>query len=209
MTIRNEKSKKTREKIIKSALLLFIKQGFAATTTQNIAKRANISEGSIYTHFKNKKQIFEFILSNYHPWVCIPNAVQNSEGNDINEFIKDATKTLQKIWRQNPDQLKIHLIELLEFQGVHLSDLFSSVYQKMEKVLLEKSSQYKFLESYPMHRLHRALSGLFFSVMASQLMDQGFQDDMNGDSFDYFTDLYLQGLIVDLNKNGKNYEKDT
>jgi len=209
MVNRKEKSKNTRGKIIKSAMSLFITQGFAATTTQKIAEKAKISEGSIYTHFKNKKEIFEVILSTYHPWVRIPVAVKNSKGNDIDEFIHDATKSLRKIWKQNPDQLKIHLIELLEFQGTHLSELFSSVYQELDKVIVEKTAQYKYIKDLPVHLVHRALSGLFFSVMTSQLLDQGFENEMNGDSFDYFTDLYLQGLIVDLKENRRKNKKSS
>lgn len=47
-----EKSKK--EKILESALKLFEKQGYNSTGTRQIAKEAGVSDGLIFSHFKNK-----------------------------------------------------------------------------------------------------------------------------------------------------------
>lgn len=45
------------EKIQGAALALFIKKGIAGTTTKAIAKRAGVSEGSIYNYFKSKEDL--------------------------------------------------------------------------------------------------------------------------------------------------------
>jgi len=42
------------EKIQGAALALFIKKGIAGTTTKEIAKKAGVSEGSIYNYFESK-----------------------------------------------------------------------------------------------------------------------------------------------------------
>lgn len=42
------------EKIQSAALALFIKKGIAGTTTKEIARKAGVSEGSIYNHFESK-----------------------------------------------------------------------------------------------------------------------------------------------------------
>lgn len=44
-----------KEKILQSALQLFAEDGFAKTSTSKIAKHADVSEGLIFRHFKNKE----------------------------------------------------------------------------------------------------------------------------------------------------------
>jgi len=51
-----------QEKILKAALELFAREGFAATSTSKVAKHAGVSEGLIFRHFKNKNGLLEAIL---------------------------------------------------------------------------------------------------------------------------------------------------
>ena len=53
---------KTRATILKAALELFAKRGYSATTTAEIAKKARISKGLIFTHFPTKQDILLTIL---------------------------------------------------------------------------------------------------------------------------------------------------
>ena len=51
-----------KEKILNAALELFAKEGFSATSTSKIAKRAGVSEGLIFRHFENKEGLLQAIL---------------------------------------------------------------------------------------------------------------------------------------------------
>ncbi len=53
-----------KEKILKSALELFANEGVNATSTNSIAKKAGVSEGLIFKHFKNKKALLNAIMGN-------------------------------------------------------------------------------------------------------------------------------------------------
>jgi len=53
---------KTREAIISASLELFAKHGYSATTTEEIANKARISKGLIFTHFSTKQDILFAIL---------------------------------------------------------------------------------------------------------------------------------------------------
>ena len=50
-------SKKTKGKILQESLLLFNEQTFNQTTTANIAKSSDVLEGSLWYHFKSKKDL--------------------------------------------------------------------------------------------------------------------------------------------------------
>lgn len=51
-----------QEKILKSALQLFAKEGFHVTSTSKLAKHAGVSEGLIFRHFGNKEGLLEAVL---------------------------------------------------------------------------------------------------------------------------------------------------
>ncbi|MGH1437254.1 MAG: TetR/AcrR family transcriptional regulator [Lewinella sp.] len=51
-----------KERIMEAALELFAKQGFAATSTNAIAKKAGVSEGLLFKHFGNKQGLLEALL---------------------------------------------------------------------------------------------------------------------------------------------------
>ena len=52
----------SRSAIISAALELFAKKGFSATTTEQIAKKAKVSKGLIFTHFATKQEILLTII---------------------------------------------------------------------------------------------------------------------------------------------------
>ena len=54
----------TRDQLIEAATALFLEQGFAKTTIQQIADRAGISKGAVYLHFRSKSQLLIAIMKN-------------------------------------------------------------------------------------------------------------------------------------------------
>ncbi len=51
-----------KESILKTAVSLFAKRGFTATSTSSIAKKAGVAEGLIFHYFRNKEQILLHVL---------------------------------------------------------------------------------------------------------------------------------------------------
>ncbi len=60
------RSIQTKEKILDAALELFCEKGYYKTTTNEIAQRAGVSIGSLYSYFKDKDTVFLEILEKYH-----------------------------------------------------------------------------------------------------------------------------------------------
>lgn len=61
-----QRSKKLKDKIKKAALELFAVQGFYNTSSNEIAAKAEVSIGSFYSYFKDKKELFLEVLHDYH-----------------------------------------------------------------------------------------------------------------------------------------------
>ena len=193
---RSQRSEQTRQNLIDVACKLFISQGYHGTTTRQITGGANTAAGTIYNHFDSKEEIFEAILELYHPWIFIPEAVSKANGETLESLVHDAYNRLQAIWNENPGLTKIHLIELLEFQGKHLPKLFRDLFDKLAKIFDQKAEDHPFLNSVPKARGLRRLIGLFFTAqVANEFKVIGIEQDFDDFSFDYFSDIYLQVMF--------------
>jgi TetR/AcrR family acrAB operon transcriptional repressor len=60
-----EEAAKTKNKILKSALKVFLKNGYSKTSLADIAENAGYTRGAVYWHFKDKSEILEKINSKF------------------------------------------------------------------------------------------------------------------------------------------------
>lgn len=63
---RQSRSIRTKEKILGAAYVLFCQKGYYRTTTNEIARTANVSIGSLYSYFSDKDTILLEILDQYN-----------------------------------------------------------------------------------------------------------------------------------------------
>ncbi|MDO4287553.1 MAG: TetR/AcrR family transcriptional regulator [Eubacterium sp.] len=61
-----KKSQKTKEQLINTAKSLFYSQGYANTTTRQIADRSGISQSVLFYHFKNKEDMLHTLVRSYY-----------------------------------------------------------------------------------------------------------------------------------------------
>ena len=60
----------TRQRLIRTALELFTTRGYHDTTTAQIAKKADIAEGTIYRHFASKQQLVNELYRTAQRWAA-------------------------------------------------------------------------------------------------------------------------------------------
>ncbi|MBS4196175.1 TetR/AcrR family transcriptional regulator [Lederbergia citri] len=58
----NENFTEKQKKIIEAAIELFSEKGYASTSTSEIAKKAGVAEGTIFRHYKTKKELLMSIV---------------------------------------------------------------------------------------------------------------------------------------------------
>jgi len=56
------KAGERRQEIIRAAMEVFARNGFGGSTTRKIAENAGISEAMIYSHFRNKQDLYTAII---------------------------------------------------------------------------------------------------------------------------------------------------
>ena len=59
---REEDARATRDALVRSALELFTKRGYAGVGTEEIVTRAEVTRGALYHHFEDKRDLFRAVL---------------------------------------------------------------------------------------------------------------------------------------------------
>lgn len=60
------KSEQTQQRLYETALQLFAKEGFEATTMRQIAKKAEVAPGAIYYYFESKESLIQHYYEKLH-----------------------------------------------------------------------------------------------------------------------------------------------
>ncbi|NPV55266.1 MAG: TetR/AcrR family transcriptional regulator [Anaerolineae bacterium] len=127
----------TKDKVLNSALILFVENGFDATTS-SITKRARVSSGILFHYFNTKTdliiELYTKILSEYYSQAA--QTLQDIPQNDLEKYQKIVRLSQEKMvyWGINNWQ-KFQYLQL--FEGSLLANQFSLQENKeIEKMYL-------------------------------------------------------------------------
>ena len=84
--MKEEKDNSTKDKIISAAIDLFAELPYEKVSIAQICKNAGVSNGIIYTYFKNKIELFQYLLEEVIR--RIESYFENIEGNGIKERLE-------------------------------------------------------------------------------------------------------------------------
>ncbi len=126
---------KTFNKIINSGKKLFSKQGYQATSINEIIDKAKIATGTFYIYFDDKLALYVYLLHQYRAKI----------GEAINEAIKDATTRYEKERLGIKAFLKFAWQDPLSYRIIWESmfvdkDIFKEYYQNFSSAYVEKLS---------------------------------------------------------------------
>jgi len=132
VSLRETKKRKTREAILKAAIELFGKHGFEGTSIAQLAKKAGVGKGTVYSYFRTKQDILHAFCE------------------DELEYIHQQLTT-----KTNPDAPVLEqlvTIFIAEFEYVTRTPEFGRLYMqemvfpRKDMVLKHKEQENKFLE---------------------------------------------------------------
>ncbi len=134
-----EKNNKTG-RILDAAIRIFARKGFYNSTISDIAKVAEVAEGTIYLYFKNKDDLLISIFE-HSMEMFIQEAEKELEGlEDPKEKMKRFLALHLRIVQKNPELAQVLQIELRqsskfmkEYEGGKFSDYLNVVRSIMEE----------------------------------------------------------------------------
>ncbi len=199
------RTSKTRKKILEAAIEVFAQKGFSATTTLEIAQRAQVAEVTLFRHFPKKRDILHFAVLDFvdlftenFAFNSLKSIVNNNKHKNIKEILKliilDRRTFLQEYFpyikvifqeMQFDEQVRILYLEKIANKiSVLFSELFSEIKER-EKI--------KEIDSFILMRS-------FIGMAAMMIMQRYFIPNENKvedfeKEMDIIIDIFLNGIL--------------
>lgn len=175
-TNRQQQAEETRNRLIDSALKVFSRKGFTASTTKDIAKEAGVTDGLIYHYFTSKEDLLWEILERHTLIHQIQQIVDKRHENmGLEEMVEHYVRSLFGILEENND-----LIVLIFGEAQRNSELrlrLSMIVNHGARPLSNMLSQHVDQET---DALHLAVRNLQFCIVQYYLIiyrtEQDIQD---------------------------------
>jgi AcrR family transcriptional regulator len=195
------KGERTRRAIVDAAHLLFVEQGYAATSMRQIAERSGLALGGIYNHFPNKEAIFSEVMVVKHPFHEVLPLLQAAAGDTVEQFVRNAAKNMVKELGRRPDFIKLMFVELVEFEGKDLPKMFGVVFPQVLPLVERFRKQKGEIRDIDPFVLFRAFLGLFFSYYMTEFMLHDLPiTRLQKNPLDSFVDIFLYGVLAPKDK---------
>ncbi len=192
------KGERTRQAVMEAAYSLFLEQGYAATSMRQIAERAGLALGGIYNHFPNKEAIFAELILDRHPYRQVLPIMNSIPADDPETFVRAAARAMVAELGRRPDFIKLMMIEIVEFNGGHMSSVIERILPQVLPLIQKFSQQKGLLRDMPPFVFFRAFLGLFFSYYLTELMIAGTPATLSQENaFDHFVEIFLHGVLAD------------
>ena len=133
-----------QKKIILAAIESFSEKGFAATSTSEIAKKAGVAEGTIFRHYKTKKDLLLSITAPIMTKVITPfvmndiNKVLDQKFEHLEDFLKALVKNRIIFIQNNSSLIKILLQEIPfhpELRETFIEQIGTKVYARFIEII--------------------------------------------------------------------------
>ncbi len=187
---------RARNDILEAALRMFVKRGYHGASMRQIAEEAGVALGSIYNHFNSKEHIFTAVFLERHPYIEVFPLMLDTQGDTVEEVLRAAAHRLVSGLDRRTDFLNLMFIELVEFNGKHVPQIFELIFPHVLAFIQRNLANRSELRPLPPVLVIRAFIGLFFSylitdiLIADQLPPEG-----NQDALDRFVDIFLYGIL--------------
>lgn len=189
----------TRERILKAAYELFVKQGYHGTSMRQIAASLGIALSGLYNHFASKSDVFHAVFLEYHPYREVIPVLIDFKNEDIEVFIRKTFQLIVEIIEERPDFLNLMLIEYVEFNNVHASEI-SAIWLPQVMPIVESlmASSKEKINPMPSMMLIRSFWGLLFAYyLTEKVLPMNAPLEMTENAMSYFVEIYLHGILAE------------
>jgi TetR/AcrR family transcriptional regulator, acrAB operon repressor len=122
----------TRQNLLDAALTVFSREGYAATTLDDVAKEAGVTRGAIYWHFGSKAELYTTLITESESAAQVRMDELAAEGGGVIDIMRRIAVHLLKEIEQNERTRAIH--ELVMFKTGIEPELAESMEKKRQDI---------------------------------------------------------------------------
>lgn len=167
-----------QQSVLQASLTLFAQKGFENTSTSDIAKLAQVSEGTVFKHFKTKEGILQAILQPFihdiFPKVAGEFLMTLSENpfEDFETFLRYAVRDRMTYAMDNRREMKIFITEMVKNPEIltALTTRLGGLLQNGVDVLFTQYKQKGQLVDWDSMRIIRMVSGVIVGYLIPNII---------------------------------------
>jgi AcrR family transcriptional regulator len=175
----------TKAKILTSAIALFSKNGFDATTADDIAKESGVNKALIYYYFTNKAGLYATVMSSLFDAIYEEVSESKKCCNSVTEELHAFVETYANYAQKHP-YLPALLLRELSDSGAHLPEMmFASMrrlFVLLSDILHRGEEEGVFKKSIPMVLHFMIIGTLNLLVTTQPLRMKATEEDANIDT---------------------------
>lgn len=132
--------------VLQASLTLFSEKGFENTSTRDIARMANVAEGTVYKQFKTKQELLQAIvgsvINNVVPQIAseFVNETTDNEEPDFKNFLQNLIQNRMQFFITNLPQIRILIRESMTNEKLRLQVIEKFTHLHLKK--LESNFKY-------------------------------------------------------------------
>lgn len=204
VTEKDQHMSEKQKKILQAATELFAEKGFSATSTNEIAKRAGVAEGTIFRHYKTKKELLMAItmptlVDGVIPFLAkeFTEEVFEKEYPDFRAFIEQLIRNRFEFARENGKLLKIYFMELMYHNELRaqFSEIFMTHVKGKFEHVIDYYKRKGELKDFPNSTIMRALITNIVGFMITRFVvmpDARWKDEQE---IEFTIDYILNGIL--------------
>jgi AcrR family transcriptional regulator len=158
-----------KNQILEAAIKIFSEKGFEGSTTKEIARKARVSEGTIFRYFKTKKDILINLINILTEKALFKFIEEVESGLDTGEALKYLLKLHYSMITQNYQLLKTIFYEI-QFHKELREAFYKNVVSKVLAVVEKNIAEYNIRDDIPSDLAAETLLGIFLGIMMVQTM---------------------------------------
>lgn len=178
-TLLNDDLTEKQKKIILAAIESFSEKGYAATSTSEIAKKAGVAEGTIFRHYKTKKDLLLGIVAPMLSKMIAPIVIKDiykvldHEYEYFEDFLRAMMKNRIIFLKNNMPIIKIVIQEIPfhpELKEQFKESIAKKIFERFHKLVEYYQQKGQIIEIPPYSVIRMTLAALFGYLITRYLL---------------------------------------